>query len=238
MPRVAGCPYRTPIIGSVRPKARPGESCWGNSRLLEVGTMQRRVARGGYATILVTTVLWAGLFVAPAGPAFAADRLAALDCRQVKLDGEIGRRIDLTVRENLLKLDVDADFLKPFQEKASTGGFVGLGMLIDATARLAAYTGDPEVIALKQHLVAATIRTQQPDGYIGMMVPASRMWKLWDLSEMAYIVYGLTSDYRLFQTQDSLAAARKLADYVVARWADEPQGDPTGGGVTMEMACV
>ena len=172
------------------------------------------------------------------GVARAADLFQPLEHRQVKLGGEIGRRIDLTVEGNLLKINVDGDFLKPFQEKKLQGGFVGLGMLIDATVRLAAYTGAPKVIALKRHLVTETIKTQEPDGYIGMVVPASRMWKLWDLSEMAYTVYGLTSDYRLFEEQASLAAARRLADYILARWTAEPQGDPTEGGVTMEMACV
>ncbi|MGQ9573774.1 MAG: beta-L-arabinofuranosidase domain-containing protein [Thermoguttaceae bacterium] len=178
------------------------------------------------------------LVLVAAGAGRAADVLVPLESRQVKLGGQIGRRIDLTVQGNLLKLDIDKEFLKPFQDRNSQGGFIGLGMLIDAAVRLAAYTGDPKVLALKRHLVGETIKTQAADGYIGMMVPASRMWRLWDLSEMAYIVYGLTSDFRLFQEKDSLAAARKLADYIIARWTAEPDGDPTEGSITLEMACV
>jgi uncharacterized protein len=203
--------------------------------------MQRAVSCGfglslslfGTAVGLVLPALSAA---APNAP--AADALAPLEHRQVKLGGEMGRRIDLTVQGNLLKLNVANDFLKPYQEKKSQGGFVGLGMLLDATVRLAAYSGDAKVVALKNRLVDETIRTQEPDGYIGMVVPANRVWKLWDLSEMAYLVHGLTSDYRLFHQKRSLDAARKLADYILARWAAEPRGDPTEGGVTLEMACV
>ena len=156
--------------------------------------------------------------------------------RQVKLGGELGRRIDLTIQGNLLKLDIDHDFLKPFQERKSND-FIGLGMLIDAVVRLAAYTGDPKVVAIKKRLVAETIKTQERDGYIGTMIPANRMWRLWDLGEMQGIVYGLLSDYRLFDERESLAAAQKLADYILARWTGEPQGDPTEGTITLDMAC-
>ena len=186
------------------------------------------------------------ILVAPSA-AQAVDPLQPIEHRQIKLGGEIGQRIDLTVHGNLLKLDVDKDFLRPFQvrklmkafqEREANCDFVGLGMLIDATVRMAAYTGDPKVIALKKHLVDETIKTQESDGYIGIMKPASRMWKLWDLAEMNFLVYGLLSDYRLFHEKDSLTASRKLADYILARWAAEPQGDPTEGIITVDMAFV
>jgi hypothetical protein len=38
-------------------------------------------------------------------------------------------------------------------------------MLIDATDKFAAHTGDPQVLALKQRLVDETLKTQEPDGY-------------------------------------------------------------------------
>ncbi len=68
------------------------------------------------------------------------------------------------------------------------------------------------------------------------MAPNRRMWKLWDIHEMGYIIYGLTSDYRYFQEKPSLEAARKLADYILRRWTAEPQGDPSEGTITVHMA--
>ncbi len=168
-------------------------------------------------------------------PVGAADRMTALDPREVQVGGEIGRRIDITIRNNLLKLDVDKDFLKPFVNKSAKEGFIGLGMLLDATVRLAAYCRDPEVLALKKRLVGQAIQAQEPDGYLGMLAPASRMWELWDIHEMGYLIYGLTSDYRFFGETASLAAARKLADYILAHWSDKPDWQPQPINVHMAV---
>jgi DUF1680 family protein len=164
------------------------------------------------------------------------DRLTPVDIRQVRVGGEIGRRIQVTIDNNLMVLDVDRDFLKPFQEKKQNGGYIGLGKTIDAAVRLAAYSGDPRVVERKKHLVEATIRTQEPDGYLGLMRPDVRIWTLWDVHEMSYLVYGLVSDYRYFGEKPSLEAARKLADYMITRWAAEPGRIPGGGGITLHMA--
>jgi hypothetical protein len=139
------------------------------------------------------------LAIVIAAPAFAeapaSDRLKPITLRQLKVGGEIGRRIDVTVADNLLAIGVDQEFLRPFREKKSReGGYVGLGKLIDTLVRLAAYTGDERVLSLKRKVVEETIRTQEPDGYIGIFVPENRVWTLWDAADMGYVVYGLTSD--------------------------------------------
>jgi len=188
---------------------------------------------GVAARAAAVLLLGAMLFIAT-GSAAAADKMASLDCRHVKVGGEIGRRIDVTIQNNLLKLNAEKDFLQPFRDKKAKGGFIGLGMLIDAAVRLAAYSQDPRAVELKKHLVAEAIRAQEPDGYLGMMAPASRMWELWDIHEMGYLIYGLTSDYRFFQQKESLAAARRLADYLLARWGEKP--DWKAGGLTAHMA--
>lgn len=66
-----------------------------------------------------------------------------LDLRDVQIGGLLGQRMKLTVENNLLRLDVDRDFLRPFREKEEQEGFVGLGMLIDAAVRFAANSADP-----------------------------------------------------------------------------------------------
>ncbi len=63
---------------------------------------------------LVTALLLAMLSVA------RADVLAPFDLREVKVGGEIGRRIAITVTNNLLKLDVDGEFLPVFKEEPRT----------------------------------------------------------------------------------------------------------------------
>lgn len=175
-----------------------------------------------------------GLFVS--GHAMGQQPFQTLDVRRVKVGGEIGRRIDVTLHNNLLVLKADEDFLKPFQTKRRKGGYIGLGKLIDSLVRLAAHTGDQKAVARKNHVVADTIATQEPDGYIGIMAKSSRMWPLWDVHEMGYLIYGLTSDYAFFGEKKSLEAARRLADYVIEQWSAKPDAVPGGGEITLHMA--
>ncbi|MCX5683936.1 MAG: glycoside hydrolase family 127 protein, partial [Planctomycetota bacterium] len=176
------------------------------------------------------------LLGALAGPACGGDALAPLELADVKVSGEIGRRIDVTVNNNLLVLDADKDFLAPFQKKEKKDGYVGLGKLIDATVRLAAYTRNENVLALKKHLVEKAIEAQEPDGYLGILQPAARMWGLWDIHEMHYVAWGLLSDYRLFGEKRSLEAARKIADYILQRWPTMPKDWDARTGVATHVS--
>ena len=110
--------------------------------------------------------------------------------QQIELGGEMGRRMRLTIEKNLLALDTDRDFLEPFRKREQEEGFIGLGKHIDAVVHLAYYSRDPRVLALKRRLVEETVKTQQEDGYLGMFVPQKRMWRLWDLHEMSFLVLG------------------------------------------------
>ncbi len=148
--------------------------------------------------------------------------LIPLDTQQVRVGGEIGHRIDITVHNNLLVLDAEKDFLQPFEQRKEKGGYIGLGKLILAAVRLAAHTGDANVVAFKDRLVARTIGAQQSDGYIGICKPASRMTALWDVHELGYLAAGLLSDYEFFHRPASLAAARKAAGYLLAHWGEIP----------------
>ena len=183
-------------------------------------TQPRKWVFGGWRVChLLTTLLLAGL----AGHhATAADGWMPLDLRAVKVGGEIGRRIDITLANNLLKLDVDRDFLPPFQVKDGKLGYIGLGKLIDSAVMLAAYSGDARSLALKEHLVNETLKSQEADGYIGIFPGPRRIKSLWDVHEMGYVIWGLLSDYRYFGEQRSLDAARKVADYLLKSWAVLP----------------
>jgi DUF1680 family protein len=183
--------------------------------------------------VLGGTVILLG---AIAGFACGGDAMTALEPADVKVGGEIGRRIDVTVNNNLLVLDADKDFLAPFQKKEKKDGYVGLGKLINAAVRLAAYTRDEKVLALKKHLVEKAIEAQEPDGYLGIMQPESRMWGMWDIHEMQYAAWGLLSDHRLFGEKRSLEAARKIADYILARWPAMPKEWDARTGVATHVS--
>jgi uncharacterized protein len=156
--------------------------------------------------------------------------LVPLDIGQVRVAGEIGRRIDATVNANLLALDTGPAFLEPFRARNRPEGYVGLGKLIDAAVRFAAYTNDPRVLQLKQRLVADTIATQEPDGYIGILVSSSRVWGVYDIHETSHIVLGLANDHRYFGERASLDAACRLANFVLDRWRAEPDRIPGPSG--------
>lgn len=154
--------------------------------------------------------------------ACADDVLTPLDLRHVQLRGELGRRIEVTIRNNVLKLDADGEFLAPFREKSKSSGYIGLGKLLDATVKFAAYSDDPQVVALKDHLIEETIGTQNPEGYIGIFAPEHRIRGMWDVHEIGYVIWGLLTDYRYFGRQESLDAARRAADYVLKNWSRIP----------------
>jgi uncharacterized protein len=154
----------------------------------------------------------------------------------VCVSGEIGRRIDVTVHNNLLVLDLEKDFLASFQVKKPPIDYVGLGKLILSAVRLAAYTGDAKVVAVRDLLVNRVIALQEADGYVGLFPDPKRMQTLWDVHEAGYIVYGPLSDYEYFQARRSLEAAQKLADYLLTHWRSIPPDWQTGTGVAPHVA--
>lgn len=158
-----------------------------------------------------------------------------IDLAEVKAGGEIGRRIDITIDNNILVLDADKDFLKPFQERISNDGYIGLGKFIDSMVRLAANTKNEKLVALKNRVVEETLKTQEADGYIGIMAPGKRLWALWDIHEMNYLVNGLTSDYVYFHDRKSLDAAVKLMNCIMSGWKAKPDGLDQCG-ITVFMA--
>ena len=155
--------------------------------------------------------------------------LEPININQIKLAGEIGRRIDATIENNIYKINIDQDFIKPFQEKKGRGGlraFIGTGKLMDALVCLAAYSHENKLVSLKQHMVAALIASQEPDGYIGTLIPQDRIWQLWDIHEIAFVIRGLTRDYELFHHEQALTAARRLADFLIHAWTKYPGKNP------------
>ncbi len=168
--------------------------------------------------------------------ASGADVLAPLSVEDVKVGGEIGRRIDVTIANNLLVLDADRDFLRRFEPEHRNSEFIGLGMLLDSVVNLAAYSKDPKVDALRKHLVARVIAVQEPDGYIGTFPPPKRIKTIWDVHEMGYVIWGLLEDYLHFGDARSLAAARKAADYLVKNWSVLPDNWGAGADVAPHVA--
>jgi uncharacterized protein len=161
-----------------------------------------------------------------APPPDAVQALAPLHPGQVKLAGEFGRRLNGFIEGNVLKVDMEGSFLQHFRMHNEEGQYYGFGKCIDGVVRLAAWSGDDRLLALKKKIVSELIATQEPDGYIGWAKPALRIKTLWDAHEDSYIIWALISDYRLFGETASLDAARKLADNMIRRMMADPNLKP------------
>lgn len=164
-----------------------------------------------------------------------AEPLARLDARQVDLGGELGRRYRLTIDNNLLAIDHEADFLQSFQKQdRKPFDYVGLGKELDAIVRFAHATQRPQLLALRRRIVDATLASQRPDGYIGIFPDVApgdqppdlgfggRLVVWWDLHELCYLIQGLVSNHVHFGEKPSLDAARRAANYIMSRRAPTP----------------
>ncbi len=160
---------------------------------------------------------------APSSDEDLSTAFRAVDYRQVKVGGELGRRMDLAMHKNIPGIDLDSVFLEHFRNRSARpavrDGFVGAGMLLDAVVGFAYYSMDPEMIRRKEYLAEELVKTQEPDGYIGIFTEEKRQGASWDTHEGSYIMLGLTNDFLLFGEERSLEAARKYADYLIKRKA-------------------
>jgi DUF1680 family protein len=157
------------------------------------------------------------------------DRFQHIDASELMLGGEFGRRIEASIYNNLFKLDWEGDFLHLFRSRnANVSTYVGLGKVIDSAVRFAHHTRSPAVVDWKDTVIGELLKTQDSDGYIGTFPLDLRMWYVWDVHEMSYIVMGLTSDYLCFGDDRSLEAARNLMDYMILQWQRYP-GREIGG---------
>ena len=162
----------------------------------------------------------------PCPAATAADRhnWQKVDLREIKVRGEIGRRVDLTIYGNLLKMEIEKQFLDHFREKKRGDDSVGTGKLIEYAVRFAAYSRDPKVLALKNYVVDELLKTQDEDGYIGCLRKGARIWGYWDLCETGFMILGLATDYHYFGEKRSLVAAERAAQFIIDNWKTMPEG--------------
>ena len=118
--------------------------------------------------------------------------------------------------------------------------FKGLGLAIHGAVLFAVYTGGEGVRARKEFLVAETIKTQSPSGYIGLYTEEpdqGQLWREWAFHDAAYIVYGLAEDYRHFRAAPSLEAGLQWAAATRLDGAlNAPLPGPRAG--TWEGCCI
>lgn len=167
----------------------------------------KKVSRGGFDNDRLNR---------EAHESFAPDKMTAFPPESIIVGGLIGERIKKTVENNILKLDIENDFLNPFRKKQSRAGdYVGIGKLIDAAVNFSRHPSGAGPAGLKNRLVEELIKTQEDDGYIGTLPAGARVRSLWDVHETAYIIQGLAADHMFYGSGASLEAARRCGDYIV-----------------------
>lgn len=178
---------------------------------------------------LFVLMLPAALFAAPAEPK-VPDRLKPVRLSRGELSGEIGRRIEDLIYKNYMAIDLERGFLDPFRKRPPAKGsrYIGVGKVIDAASRFAAYTSDPQVAQRTAALIEALMKTRDADGYLGHMPaePDGRQnYRNWILHDQEYAVLGLVDHWRYCGDKRSLEYARQLADYILATFPKNARPD-------------
>jgi len=157
------------------------------------------------------------------------DALIPLQLKQAELAGEIGRRINNVIYKNFMVLNLEQDFIAPFRTRppleANAPRYIGVGKVIDAGSKFAAYTGDPEVARRTAWLIEELMKTRDPDGYLGHIKPEPGGWQNyynWILHDQEYVILGLVNHWRYLGDKKSLQYARQLADYVMDIFPKNP----------------
>lgn len=170
--------------------------------------------QGQGAYILMLATIFAGM----AACGGTGGRLEPFAPGSVKVGGEIGRRMEVTLEKMLRHTDIENTFTRHFRVRKACpdepGGFAGYGMFLDALVKAAAHgVGGEETVRAKTRLLRELGGLQTPDGRISMF---SGEPGFWDNHEAAYMIQALCRDHRWFGTTNSLATARKLADSLIA----------------------
>ncbi|MBR4171635.1 MAG: glycoside hydrolase family 127 protein [Kiritimatiellae bacterium] len=162
-------------------------------------------------------LVWSVVAVAFAGTGIAAESSTVAKYDDVKIMGYVGSRLDSCIRNHVVAEDPNY-FALVFQNKNETGAWQTefWGKYMHAAAPFATYTGCP---LLKQKIAESTkrvIATQLPDGYIGNYREGNRCGGGWDVWGMKYTLLGLIHQYDETGDAEAIAAARKLADYLLS----------------------
>lgn len=154
-------------------------------------------------------------------PAKLDDTAQPLSPSAVHIDGWLGHRIDMNVKNRLLTVDTEP-LLAGFRKKPGSHPWIGehVGKWMHAATLAWAYTGDPALRKKLDQVAADLIAAQEPDGYLGTYVPEKRFGMYqdadWDVWSHKYNLLGLLTYYQYTGDKAALAACRKMGDLLIA----------------------
>ena len=160
----------------------------------------------------------------PLRPGLAvADVQTCLPPGQIRMDGEVSRRMDGCMENLITAWDVDR-LVKPFRIKndgVPEGGFADQwrcdywGKWFTALAWGYAHKPTAENLQLMDRAVKELLATQGPDGNIGSFAGETRLSGGYDVWGRQCVILGLTAHYDLTGDQAALDAACRVLDCLI-----------------------
>lgn len=154
-------------------------------------------------------------------PARLRDAAELMPPAAVLLGGWLGERIDVNVKNRLLKVDVEP-LLEGFRKKPGSHPWIGehVGKWLHAATLAWANTSDRALRAKLDYVASELIAAQESDGYLGTYLPEQRLGLFegadWDVWSHKYCLIGLLTYYRYTHQAAALQASRKAADLLIA----------------------
>jgi DUF1680 family protein len=166
----------------------------------------------GLLAIAVPGALGAGSPVAP----MVGDALECLPAGAVAVHGHLGEEIGLCLRNRVMAQNVE-NLVAPFRAREDVTEWRGEFWGKWITSAIEAYhlDPDPRLRAVIERGVRELVATQTADGYIGAYSQANRLQR-WDVWGRKYTLLGLLAWNRETGDRQALAAARRLADSLLA----------------------
>lgn len=162
-------------------------------------------------------VFSAYLTLATTTSAFPHDVLTPASPGSVRIDGRLGKKLDLCVNNRLLAQDLGS-LVAPFQAKTETGSSDWRseywGKWFTSLTLADAYRSTAATRKLRDSAAKELVATAAPDGYIGTRVPAHRL-EGWDVWGCKYALLGLIADYDRTHDATVLAAACRETDVLI-----------------------
>ncbi|MGD0898325.1 MAG: beta-L-arabinofuranosidase domain-containing protein [Thermoguttaceae bacterium] len=187
-------------------------------------------------TALMVSAAWNGTTlaaeaVAPGAPATGpdTDALCVSSPGSVRLDGELGRRISLCIRNRVAAQDGDK-LVAPFRTRTGAGkDWRGefWGKWFTSAVLAERYRADPPLRAVLATSVRDLTATQTPDGYIGVHKDGQHAAG-YDIWNRKYVLLGLLAWHDLTGDAAVLEAARRTADSLLAEVGPGAAGAKSG----------
>lgn len=151
-------------------------------------------------------------------------RKNAFGVEEIQLNGIMGQRMMFT-RDAIHLMDTDAIFVAPWRDRRPKKFeyFNGVGHMLEGLVLMAAYTGDPRDVALKDRIIDSILATQEADGYVGRFAPGERgrQQRNHDTEDQAHFLRAVAIDSQVFGSKpERRAAAERMARWVMDTWVD------------------